>query len=106
MFKLFSRKHLERVKHVWGAGRVWGGSSIQHWLQLPLVQDRINLKAVKATWSRELPKFLQGGKRADTTVAAAVKMRSEGGEGGTTKKSCEPIRERAVEKCEWQARKV
>src|SRR3989442_13185138 len=44
MFKIFSRKHLERVKHVWGAGRVWGGSEIQHWLQHPLVQERINLK--------------------------------------------------------------
>src|SRR5438105_2342952 len=44
MFRIFSRKHLERVKHVWGAGRVWGGSDIQHWLQHPLVQERINLK--------------------------------------------------------------
>jgi SAM-dependent methyltransferase len=44
MFKTFSKKYLERVKHVWGEGRVWGGSEIQHWLQHPLVQERINLK--------------------------------------------------------------
>jgi SAM-dependent methyltransferase len=44
MFKTFSNKYLERVKHVWGEGRVWGGSEIQHWLQHPLVQERINLK--------------------------------------------------------------
>ena len=44
MFKAFSKKYLERVKHVWGEGRVWGGSEIQHWLQHPLVQERINLK--------------------------------------------------------------
>src|ERR1051326_1062514 len=42
--KMHSEKCLERVKHVWGDGRVWGGSEIQHWLQHPLVQDRINLK--------------------------------------------------------------
>jgi aconitate hydratase len=46
-------------------------------------QDRINLNAVKASWSRELPKFLHGGKRPAGAVAAATKMQAEGGEFGT-----------------------
>src|SRR5436190_15914072 len=44
MFRAFSRKNLERIKHVWGAGRIWGGNHVQHWLQHPLVQERINIK--------------------------------------------------------------
>src|SRR5207302_4853324 len=44
MLKLFSRKGLERIKQVWGSERVWGGTDIRHWLQHPLVQERINFK--------------------------------------------------------------
>lgn len=44
MFRLLTRKGLERIKNVWGVERVWGGSNIQHWLQHSLVQERINLK--------------------------------------------------------------
>src|SRR5688572_25290250 len=31
----FSRKHLEKVKHAWGAGTIWAGKDIRHWLQHP-----------------------------------------------------------------------
>ena len=44
LFKTLSRKGLERIKNVWGAQRVWDGTAIQHWLQHPLVQERINIK--------------------------------------------------------------
>jgi aconitate hydratase len=44
-------------------------------------QDRIVLKNVKASWSKELPKFLQGAK-APKAGAAISKMQAEGGEGG------------------------
>ena len=44
VFKAFSRKGLERIKNVWGSERVWDGEEIQHWLQHPLVQERINVK--------------------------------------------------------------
>jgi SAM-dependent methyltransferase len=44
VFRTFSRKSLERIRNVWGAERVWDGIEIQHWLQHPLVQERINLK--------------------------------------------------------------
>jgi SAM-dependent methyltransferase len=45
-FRLFSRKYLARIKHFWGAGTgsLWRDGEIQHWLQHPLVQERINLK--------------------------------------------------------------
>jgi SAM-dependent methyltransferase len=58
MFKSFSRKQIERVKHVWGAGRVWGGSDIQHWLQHPLVQERINLKVAGGPGKNRFEYFL------------------------------------------------
>jgi aconitate hydratase len=45
-------------------------------------QDRISLKNVKASWAKELPKFLQGSKKPVTTGPAIKKMQSEGGEGG------------------------
>jgi aconitate hydratase len=44
-------------------------------------QDRIALKNVQTSWSRELPKFLQGAKKPKTG-AAIGKMQAEGGEGG------------------------
>jgi len=40
----FSRKHIEKVKHTWGAGTIWGGKDLRHWLQHPAVQARINFK--------------------------------------------------------------
>jgi len=40
----FSRKHIEKVKHTWGAGTIWGGKDVLHWLQHPAVQARINFK--------------------------------------------------------------
>src|SRR5262245_40848077 len=54
----FSRKNLERVKHVWGAGRVWGGIEIQHWLQHPLVQERINFKIAGSPGMNRFEYFL------------------------------------------------
>ncbi len=48
-------------------------------------QDRISLKNVKATWGKELPKFLQSTKKPPAAPAPATainKMQSEGGEGG------------------------
>jgi len=54
----FSKKNLERVKHVWGAGRVWGGSEIQHWLQHPLVQVRINFKVAGSPGINRFEYFL------------------------------------------------
>jgi hypothetical protein len=38
------RSVISRIKFVWGSHRVWGGTEIQHWLQHPLVQERINFK--------------------------------------------------------------
>ncbi|HVT79043.1 MAG TPA: aconitate hydratase AcnA [Phycisphaerae bacterium] len=45
-------------------------------------QDRIALRNVKSAWSKELPKFLQGGKKPESAIAGAKKMQSEGGELG------------------------
>ncbi len=47
-------------------------------------QDRIALKSVKSSWSKELPKFLQGNKKPVTTAPAINKMQAEGGEGGAS----------------------
>ncbi|HEY4328654.1 MAG TPA: aconitate hydratase AcnA [Phycisphaerae bacterium] len=47
-------------------------------------QDRISLKNVKASWSKELPKFLQGAKKPKGVVPAIKKMQAEGGEGGAS----------------------
>ena len=44
-------------------------------------QDRIALRSVKASWSKELPKFLQGAKAPEAGPAIS-KMQAEGGEGG------------------------
>ena len=41
---MFLRKKFERIKHVWGAGTIWSPGEIRHWLQHPLVQERINSK--------------------------------------------------------------
>jgi hypothetical protein len=43
VFKALSRKGLERIKNVWGTQRVWDGTDIRHWLQHPLVQERIKV---------------------------------------------------------------
>jgi len=44
MRRFFSRKHLEKVKHAWGAGTIWAGKDVRHWLQHQAVQERINFK--------------------------------------------------------------
>ena len=38
------REQFEKIKHVWGAGTIWSPNEIRHWLQHPLVQERINAK--------------------------------------------------------------
>jgi len=58
MFRLFSRKNLERIKYVWGSGRIWGGSQVQHWLEHPLVQERINLKVSGTARLNRLDEFI------------------------------------------------
>jgi aconitate hydratase len=44
-------------------------------------QDRVPLKNVRASWSKELPRFLQGSKKPKTGSAIS-KMQAEGGEFG------------------------
>lgn len=80
MFKIFSRKKLERVKHVWGAGRVWGGTDIQHWLQHPLVQERINFKVAGTAGVNRFEYFLHHYLKAKMPVARALTLGSGVGE--------------------------
>jgi len=44
MFKRLLRRSVERVKQVWGKETIWAPGEIRHWLQHPLVQERINTK--------------------------------------------------------------
>src|SRR5262245_38882502 len=76
----FSRKNLERVKHVWGAGRVWGGSEIQHWLQHPLVQERINLKVSGTPGVNRFEYFLNRYLKGKMPVERALTLGSGLGE--------------------------
>src|SRR5262249_14687911 len=76
----FSRKNLERVKHVWGAGRVWGGSEIQHWLQHPLVQERINLKVAESPGVNRFEYFLNRYLKDKMPVERALTLGSGVGE--------------------------
>jgi SAM-dependent methyltransferase len=59
VFKGFSRRSVERIKNVWGVGRVWQGTGIRHWLQHPLVQERINLKISGTPQINRFEYFLQ-----------------------------------------------
>lgn len=59
MFTNFSRKALDRIKTIWGTQRVWDGAEIQHWLQHPLVQERINLKISGVQQINRFEYFLQ-----------------------------------------------
>ncbi len=40
----FLRENFERIKHVWGKGNIWRPGEMRHWMQHPLVQERINKK--------------------------------------------------------------
>jgi O-antigen biosynthesis protein len=80
MFKIFSRKYLERVKHVWGAGRVWGGTEIQHWLQHPLVRERIDLKVSGVPGLNRFEYFLQRYLKDRMPVERALTLGSGVGE--------------------------
>ena len=80
MFKSFSRKHLDRIKHVWGAGRVWGGTDIQHWLQHPLVQERINFKISGAPRMNRFEYFLNRYLQNRMPVERALTLGSGVGE--------------------------
>jgi 2-polyprenyl-3-methyl-5-hydroxy-6-metoxy-1,4-benzoquinol methylase len=76
VFKAFSRKGLERIKNVWGTERVWGGKEIQHWLQHPLVQERINLKTSGSAQINRFEYFLNGYLDAKMPVERALTLGS------------------------------
>src|SRR5438093_3834929 len=80
MFRAFSRKNLERVKHVWGAGRIWGGSHVQHWLQHPLVQERINIKVSGTAQMNRFEYFLERYLQGKMPVERALTLGSGVGE--------------------------
>src|SRR5438034_7420936 len=80
MFRAFSRKNLERIKHVWGAGRIWGGSHVQHWLQHPLVQERINIKVSGTAQMNRFEYFLDRYLRGTMPVERALTLGSGVGE--------------------------
>jgi len=50
----FLRNQLGRVKQVWGDANIWVAGERRHWLQHPLVQERINWKI---TGDRNLDRF-------------------------------------------------
>ena len=80
MLKSFSRKGLERIKAVWGSGRVWDGVEIQHWLQHPLVQERINLKISGTPRINRFEYFLQNYLKDKLPVEHALTLGSGLGE--------------------------
>src|SRR5205823_14014585 len=80
MFRAFSRKNLERIKHVWGAGRIWGGSHVQHWLQHPLVQERINIKVSGTAQMNRFEYFLNRYLQGKMPVERALTLGSGVGE--------------------------
>lgn len=80
MFRIFSRKHLHKVKQVWGAGSVWSGSEIQHWLQHPLVQERINLMVAGRPAMNRFEYFLQRYLNGKMPVERALTLGSGAGE--------------------------
>jgi SAM-dependent methyltransferase len=80
MFRTFTRRQLERVKLVWGAGRVWGGTNIQHWLQHPLVQDRINFKVAGKPGMNRFEYFLSRYLKDKMPVERALTLGSGVGE--------------------------
>jgi len=80
MFRALSRKTLERIKYVWGTGCIWGGSQIQHWLQHPLVQERINLKVSGTARKNRFEYFLERYLRGKMPVERALTLGSGVGE--------------------------
>jgi SAM-dependent methyltransferase len=80
VLKSFSRKGLERIKAVWGSGRVWDGVEIQHWLQHPLVQERINLKISGAPQINRFEYFLRKYLKDRMPVECALTLGSGLGE--------------------------
>src|SRR5712691_4436084 len=80
VFKAFSRKGLERIKNVWGVERVWDGTEIQHWLQHPLVQERINLKISGTPQINRFEYFLHRYLEGKMPVERAVTLGSGLGE--------------------------
>ena len=80
MFRLFSRKNLERIKYVWGSGRIWGGSQVQHWLEHPLVQERINLKVSGTARLNRFEYFLDRYLQGKMPVERALTLGSGMGE--------------------------
>src|SRR2546428_6859860 len=80
MFRAFSRKTLDRIKYVWGAGCIWGGSQVQHWLQHPLVQERINLKVSGTARMNRFEYFLDRYLQGKMPVQRALTLGSGVGE--------------------------
>ena len=80
MFRIFSRKRLDKIKHVWGTGTVWRGARIQHWLQHPLVQDRINLKVSGSPGVNRFEYFLRRYLDGKMPVDRALTLGSGAGE--------------------------
>jgi 2-polyprenyl-3-methyl-5-hydroxy-6-metoxy-1,4-benzoquinol methylase len=80
MFRIFSRKQLQRVKHAWGAGTIWGGKDISHWLQHPLVQERINLKVSGTPGVNRFEYFLNRHLKGKMPVERALTLGSGVGE--------------------------
>lgn len=80
MFKAFSRKTIERIKYVWGSGCIWGGSHVQHWLQHPLIQERINLKVSGTARLNRFEYFLDRYLQGKMPVERALTLGSGVGE--------------------------
>ena len=80
MFRGLSRKGLERIKSVWGTQRVWDGTEIRHWLQHPLVQERINLKISGTPHTNRFEYFLDRYLKGRMPVERALTLGSGLGE--------------------------
>jgi len=76
----YGNKYLERIKNVWGARRVWGGTDIQHWLQHPLVQERINFKVAGVPQVNRFEYFLRRYLEGMLPVERALTLGSGFGE--------------------------
>ena len=74
------RSVINRIKFVWGSHRVWGGTDTQHWLQHPLVQERINFKVSGARNINRFEYFLNRYLQGKMPVERALTLGSGLGE--------------------------
>ena len=72
--------NLDRIKYVWGAGRIWGGTRVQHWLEHPLVEQHINFKVSSSTQRNRFEYFLDRYLPGKMPVERALTLGSGVGE--------------------------